>query len=151
MLDFIYVNFSRLMFLAVRGPGITEPGDVGPPPVGNGIGEIVGGAGEAAAAGGFNWGFMLVVYAVIFGAFYFLFLRPQRKREARMKEQQAKITTGDYVITTGGLFGKVADVGEDCFIIDFGTNRTFRVPVLKSDVLGIREPKMTPQPKPPAE
>jgi preprotein translocase subunit YajC len=64
-----------------------------------------------------------------------------------MKEMQAAITTGDNVVTSGGMFGKVADIGEDCFIVEFGTNRSIRIPVLKSDVIGIREPKMTPPPK----
>jgi preprotein translocase subunit YajC len=60
-----------------------------------------------------------------------------------MKELQAGITTGDNIITSGGLFGKVADVGEDCFIVEFGTNRGVRIPVLKADVVAIRTPKMT--------
>jgi preprotein translocase subunit YajC len=50
-------------------------------------------------------------------------------------------------VTTNGLFGKIADVGEDCFVVEFGTNRGVRIPVLKTDVVAVREPKMTPQPQ----
>ena len=100
-----------------------------------------------AAPGGLSWGLMIVIYGAIFVGMYFIFFRPQRTREKKMREMQAAISTGDNIITSGGLFGKVADVGEDCFIVDFGTNRSIRIPVLKGDVVGVREPKMTPPPK----
>jgi preprotein translocase subunit YajC len=90
---------------------------------------------------------MLLIWGAVFVGMWFLMIRPQRKREKAMKELQAGIGTGDDVITSGGLFGKVADVGEDCFIVEFGTNRGLRVPVLKADVVARRTPKMTPQPK----
>ena len=90
---------------------------------------------------------MLLPMVAIFGLMYLLLIRPQRKREKKMKEMQAAITTGDNVVTTGGFFGRVTDVGEDCFIVEFGTNRGLRVPVLKSDVVGVRSPKMTPPPR----
>jgi preprotein translocase subunit YajC len=54
---------------------------------------------------------------------------------------------GDNVITNGGLYGRVSDVGDDAFIVEFGTNRSIKIPVRKSDVLGIKEPKLTPPPK----
>ena len=87
------------------------------------------------------------IWAVVLVGMYFLMMRPQRKREKKMKEMQAAIKTGDNIVTSGGFFGRVADVGQDCFIIEFGTNRGIRVPVLKSDVVGIRDPKTTPPPK----
>ena len=92
-------------------------------------------------------GMMILIYAVILGGMYFLLLRPQRKKEKQMKEMQAAIRTGDNVVTSSGMFGKVMDVGEDCFVVEFGTNRGVRIPVRKSDVLGVKEPKMTPAPK----
>ena len=90
---------------------------------------------------------ILLIYGVIFVAMYFIFFRPQRRREKKMKEMQSAITTGDNIITSGGLFGKVADIGEDCFIVEFGINRGVKIPVLKADVVGVRDPKMTPPPK----
>jgi preprotein translocase subunit YajC len=102
-----------------------------------------------AAAGGLlsNPLMMIVLYGAIIVGAYFLLMRPQRKREKKAKEMQAAIRTGDNIVTSGGLFGRVADVGEDCFIIEFGTNRGVRIPVLKSDVVAIRSPKTTPAPK----
>ncbi|MDR0272278.1 MAG: preprotein translocase subunit YajC [Clostridiales bacterium] len=90
---------------------------------------------------------MLAIWGAVFVGMWFLMIRPQRKREKQMKELQAAITTGDNIVTSGGLFGSVVGVGEDCFIIEFGTNRGVRVPVLKADVVAVRSPKMTPQPE----
>jgi preprotein translocase subunit YajC len=89
----------------------------------------------------------LLLWGAVFVGMYFLMIRPQRKREKKMRELQAAITMNDNVVTSGGLFGKVADVGEDCFIVEFGTNRGIRIPVLKADVVAVRSPKMTPQAK----
>jgi preprotein translocase subunit YajC len=113
-----------------------------PPPGDNGYEN-----GDAPPQGGMDLWMMMLIYGAIFVGLWFLMIRPQRKREKKMRELQSAITTGDNVITSGGFFGKVADVGEDCFIVEFGTNRGIRIPVLKGDVVGIREPKMTPQPK----
>ena len=91
---------------------------------------------------------LLLFWGVVIVGMYFLMFRPQRKREKQMREMQSAIKTGDNVVTSGGLFGKVADVGTDCFVVELGiSGRSVRIPVLKSDVLGVREPVMTPPPK----
>ena len=109
-------------------------------------------AGTAAAAptdaptglGGLSTFGMLGIWVLIIGVFYFFTIRPQSKRDKKLKEMQSSIKTGDNVLTTSGFYGKVADVGEDCFVIEFGTNRGIRIPVRKSDIVGIQSPKMTP-------
>jgi len=88
---------------------------------------------------------MLAIWGAVFVGMWFLMIRPQRKREKQMRELQAAISTGDNVVTSGGLFGKVVEMGDDCFIVEFGTNKGVRIPVLKADVIAQREPKMTPQ------
>jgi len=87
---------------------------------------------------------MLLIWGAVFVGMWFLMIRPQRKREKKMRELQAAISTGDNIVTSGGLFGKIADVGEDCFIVEFGTNRGVRISVLKADVVAVRTPQMTP-------
>jgi preprotein translocase subunit YajC len=89
---------------------------------------------------------MIIMVPLMIGA-YWLMTRGQRKREKQMKEMQASIKAGDNVITAGGFFGRVVSVGEDCYNVEFGTNRSIHIPVLKTDILGIRAPKMTPAPK----
>ncbi|MCL1884036.1 MAG: preprotein translocase subunit YajC [Defluviitaleaceae bacterium] len=90
---------------------------------------------------------MLLLWGAVFVGMWFMMIRPQRKREKKMRELQSQISTGDNVVTSSGLFGKVTEVGEDCFVVEFGTNRGVRIPVLKADVVAVRDPKMTPQPR----
>jgi len=104
-------------------------------------------AGTAAGGGGLGWS-MILIYVVIFGGIWFLMMRPHKKREKKLKELQATIRTGDNVVTNGGMFGRVADVGTDCFVVEMGiSGRTVKVPILKTDVLGVREPVLTPPPR----
>jgi len=152
---------ERVPFLGAGIPGM--PGSPGAPADGGGNGGGTDGGGTYAGTGTttgtttggdtpqgpgscLDMGPMLLIWAAVFAGMWFLMIRPQRKREKKMREMQAAITVGDNVVTNGGLFGKVADVGEDCFIVEFGTNRGVRVPILKADVVAIRTPKMTPQP-----
>lgn len=56
----------------------------------------------------------LVVLVV---AFYFLLIRPQRQRSKTQQDLLGNIQRGDEVLTVGGIFGRVKDVGGDSLII----------------------------------
>ncbi len=56
-------------------------------------------------------GFLLPML-IIFGAFYFLLIRPQQKRQKAHTGLVAALTTGDEVITAGGILGKVTAVSD---------------------------------------
>jgi preprotein translocase subunit YajC len=49
---------------------------------------------------------------VIFVAFYFLLIRPQQKRQKAHTALVSAMTTGDEVVTAGGVLGKVTAVSE---------------------------------------
>jgi len=95
--------------------------------------------------GFFSWQIIAVWVAVI-GIFYFMTIRPQRKRAKEMKEMQTGLRVGDKVVTNSGMFGRIAEVGHDSFVVEFGTNRSIHIPVRKTDVQGVLEPKMTAPP-----
>jgi preprotein translocase subunit YajC len=57
----------------------------------------------------------LLMMVVFIGIFYFLLIRPQQKKAKEHQNLVSKLATGDEVVTTGGLLGKVVDVG-DSFI-----------------------------------
>ena len=44
--------------------------------------------------------------------FYFLVLRPQMKRGKEMKAMVASLQKGDEVVTTGGVMGRIAKLGD---------------------------------------
>jgi len=64
-----------------------------------------------AAQQGDAFGFFLPMI-VIFVAFYFLLIRPQQKRQKAHTELVGALSTGDEVLTAGGVLGKVTAVSE---------------------------------------
>lgn len=50
---------------------------------------------------------------LIFVVFYFLLIRPQQKRAKEHKSMVDGLKKGDWVVTTGGLLGKITDLGEN--------------------------------------
>jgi preprotein translocase subunit YajC len=58
---------------------------------------------------------MMVVFVVIF---YFLLIRPQQKKAKEHQALVSKLSTGDEVVTTGGILGKVTEVGDSFVTIE---------------------------------
>jgi preprotein translocase subunit YajC len=54
-------------------------------------------------------------------AFYFLLIRPQNKRAKEQREMLAKIVAGDEVATTGGILGKVTEVGDQYLTLEIAS------------------------------
>lgn len=61
---------------------------------------------------GGSLGSLLLPMVVIFGAFYFLLIRPQQKRQKAHTELVTALSTGDEVLTAGGVLGKVTAVSD---------------------------------------
>lgn len=57
------------------------------------------------------FGFFLPMI-VIFVAFYFLLIRPQQKRQKAHTALISALSTGDEVVTAGGVLGEVTAVSE---------------------------------------
>jgi len=55
----------------------------------------------------------IVILLVGFAVIWFLIVMPQRRRQKAHEELVQGVSPGDYIITTGGLYGTVTDVGED--------------------------------------
>jgi preprotein translocase subunit YajC len=71
----------------------------------------------AQAAGGAAGGTQsmlsaLMLPVLLLVVFYFLLIRPQNKRAKEQREMLSKIASGDEVATSGGILGKVVEVGE---------------------------------------
>lgn len=65
----------------------------------------------------------LIFLAVMFAIFYFLFIRPQRKRARQQQELQSEISVGDQVQTIGGIHGRVVSADDDTLVIDIESGR----------------------------
>ncbi len=64
---------------------------------------------QAPAGGGL---LSLLPLVVIFVIFYFLLIRPQMKRQKEHRAMVGALQKGDEIVTSGGLLGKITDVGE---------------------------------------
>lgn len=72
-----------------------------------------------------------IAYIVaLFAIFYFLFIRPQKKKDKELKEMRENLNVGDKVTTIGGIIAHVAKVEENAVILEIGPNRT-KVPFEK--------------------
>lgn len=77
-----------------------------------------------------QWLTVILMYAAIFAVFYFLFIKPQKKKDKALKEMRENLNVGDKVTTIGGIIANVAKVEEDSVILEIGPNRT-KVPFEK--------------------
>ena len=69
---------------------------------------------EPAPVGDPNAFFKMVLpLVIIFGLFYFLMLRPQKKKEDEFKNLVANLKESDHIITIGGIHGVVTNVQRD--------------------------------------
>ena len=55
----------------------------------------------------------MAILILMFVVFYFILIRPQRKKDKELKEQMSKLAVGDRVVTIGGLVGFVANIKDD--------------------------------------
>lgn len=111
--------------------------------------QAADGAAEAVtqAAAGFGGiggiGGMLIYIAGLIALFYFFAIRPQKKREKELTTMQSSIKVGDWVMTSSGFYGKVVDISDQVFVVEFGTNKGVRIPIRKTEIIGNKEPNLS--------
>ncbi|MHB8765737.1 MAG: preprotein translocase subunit YajC [Deferrisomatales bacterium] len=64
---------------------------------------------------------------LMFAIFYFLLIRPQQKRAKEHKAMLEALKRGDDVVTSGGLYGKVAGITDDVVSLEVAPNVKVRV------------------------
>jgi preprotein translocase subunit YajC len=70
---------------------------------------------------------MIIILVLIFAMFYFVMIRPQRKRQKEREAMMQGLQKGDRVITAGGIYGTVESLSEDTIIIKVEGGTTLRV------------------------
>ena len=76
------------------------------------------------AAGGAQLISMLVSMVLMVAVFYFLLIRPQRKKDKKVKEMLAALKSGDRICTIGGIYGTITKIKDDTITIAVGSERT---------------------------
>ena len=70
----------------------------------------------------------LLPMVLIFGMFYFLFIKPQQKKAKEQKDMLDNLKVGDEVILQSGLIGTIDEIptGKDYVFISFGKNNVIK-------------------------
>jgi preprotein translocase subunit YajC len=68
-----------------------------------------------------------VPIALIFGVMYFLFIRPQTKKANDHQKMLSALKRNDEVVTTGGLIGRVAELGDKLVTLEIAQGVRVRV------------------------
>lgn len=79
----------------------------------------------------------LVPLVFIFVIFYFLLIRPARKRQKETQRMLEELKPGDRVITSGGLLGTIVAI--DRQIVQLRVADKVKVDVTKTSVVGRQE------------
>ena len=82
---------------------------------------------------------LILLYAVIICAFWFIFMRPQKKEQKRVAAMIADMEVGDTVLTTSGFYGVIIDITDDDVIVEFGSNKNCRIPMQKAAIAQVEK------------
>ena len=69
----------------------------------------------------------LAFFALIGLAMYFVLIRPQRRRMRDSQQMLQKLSEGDEIITTGGIYGFINAIDGDTIWLDVADNVELRV------------------------
>jgi len=70
---------------------------------------------------------LVVILAVFAAVFYFMLIRPQRKRQARHNELIKDLKRGDSVVTAGGIYGEIDSIGDTSMVLTLEGGGKIRV------------------------
>ncbi|GAB5449746.1 MAG: preprotein translocase subunit YajC [Halioglobus sp.] len=66
--------------------------------------------------------FQILFLVGLFVLFYFIAIRPQRKRQKEHAEMVAALNKGDEVVTTSGILGKVTSLDDNYMVLNVANN-----------------------------
>ena len=88
-------------------------------------------AGATGEAVEMSAGATMIYYAVqfvplilIFVIFYFMLIRPQRKKDKEAKKMLENLKVGDRICTIGGIYGTIVRIKDDVLTIEVGEQKT---------------------------
>jgi len=79
--------------------------------------------GEAAATTGTSIAALATTFLpliLIFVVFWFILIRPQRKKDKQVKEMLNNLKAGDRVCTIGGIYGTITGIKDDTVTLSVG-------------------------------
>ena len=81
----------------------------------------------ASSAGGIS---TIVMIVLMIGVFYFMLIRPEKKRKKEAEATRNSLKVGDSITTIGGIVGTVVDVKDEKLVLETSADRV-RVEFMK--------------------
>jgi preprotein translocase subunit YajC len=82
---------------------------------------------EGAPSGGGDPIQLVIMVGVFFAIMYFMIIRPQQKRAKEHTALLGGMSKGDEVVTTGGIIGKVVNIGENFVEMKVSEGNTLKI------------------------
>ena len=79
-----------------------------------------------AAAATVSWMDMiptLLMMVAMVAIFYFMLIRPQRKKDKAVKDMLAALKPGDRICTIGGIYGTIASIKDETITLYVGAQK----------------------------
>jgi len=82
---------------------------------------------ETQPAAGSSIVSLVVILGVFAAVFYFMLIRPQRKRQAKHNELVSGLKRGDKVVTAGGIYGEIDSIGDTSVVLKLEDGGKIRI------------------------
>ena len=102
------------------------------------------GAGGAAGQGGAGGFASFIPLILMFVIFYFLLIRPQQKKSKEHRQMIESLKTGDRIVTSGGLHGRITGVSDATLTVEIAEK--VRVKVNRASVSALMQATAPPPP-----
>ena len=93
-------------------------------------------AGTTGTTGGNDLLTMILMIVGMIAIFYFLAIRPQKKREKEETAMRNAIQVGDEITTIGGIIGRVVSIKDETLVLETTRDCT-KIRILKSAVRSV--------------
>lgn len=70
-----------------------------------------------AAGGTGSFITMIVPFVIMIAVFYFLLIRPQKKKQTQRNTMLNALKKGDKIVTIGGLYGTIMEMTDDTVVL----------------------------------
>jgi preprotein translocase subunit YajC len=101
---------------------------------------LIADAWAQGAAGGQGQLFSVFLPVLMLGLLYFVLIRPQQKRAKEQRQMVEALKSGDEVVTSGGILGRITDVSELFVTLEIASGVRVRV---QKHMIGALMPKGT--------
>ncbi|MFQ5559746.1 MAG: preprotein translocase subunit YajC [Nitrospinota bacterium] len=73
----------------------------------------------------------------MFAIFYFILIRPQKKKQTEHQKMLDELKDGDNIVTSGGLYGTITKLKDDILTVQVAEN--VRVKIARSSVTSLKK------------